>query len=308
MSIEVTATQIVTFKNNMELALQQKTSKLWPYAMPEAGKGKNTELTNLIGAAAGNEATERHGDTKYGNTPHDRRWCPVRPEYYYADLVDTADKLRAGIDLEGAYVQAGAATIARGKDERFLQGFYGTAFTGETGATQVPFPAGNIGAVNIGAAGPTGMNMAKLRWAKRRLMANLVDTDSEELYIALTSVQYDNLLNEVQAVSNDFVSADKKVIESGQLPKLLGFNFIQCEYGNSASFPVAAALTLDGNGYRRVPVWAKSGMSAVTWDENNSYIDRLPGKQQSVQVWAGTTVAASRNQEGKCLQLLCLES
>jgi hypothetical protein len=308
MSINVTATQIVTFRNNMELALQQSTSKLAPYAMQENASGKNFELTNLIGAVAGQEATVRHGDTQYVNTPHDRRWCPKRPEYYYADLVDTEDRLRAGIDLQGAYVKAGAATIARGKDERFLQGFYGTAFTGETGAVQVAFPAGNIGAVTIGAAAATGLNMAKLRWAKRRLMANLVDTDSEELYVALTSVQYDNLMNEVQATSSDFVSADRKVIESGQLPRLLGFNFIQCEYGNTTSFPVAAALTLDGNGYRRVPVWAKSGMAMCMWDSLNANIDRLPGKQQSTQVWAGFTGAAARTQEGKCLQLLCAEA
>jgi hypothetical protein len=308
MSINVTATQIVTFRNNVDLALQQSVSKLWPYAMPEAASGKNFELTNLIGSVAGNEANVRHGDTQYVNTPHDRRWCPKRPEYYYADLVDTEDKLRAGIDLQGAYVKAAAATIARGRDERFLQGFYGTAYTGETGATQVTFPAGNIGAVTIGAAAATGMNMAKLRWARRRLMANLVDLDMEEAYIALTSVQYDNLLNEAQATSTDFVSADRKVIESGKLPKLLGFNFIQCEYGNSASFPNAAALTVDGSGYRRVPVWTASGMAACTWQESNSFIDRLPGKQQSVQVYSGTTIAAARTQEGKCLQLLCLEA
>jgi hypothetical protein len=306
MSFQVTTTQIVTFKNNVELALQQATSKLAQYAMQEAASGKNFELTNLIGAVKGNEATVRHGDTQYVNTPHDRRWLAKKPEYYYADLVDTEDRLRAGIDLQGAYVKAGASTVKRGWDDRWIEGFYGTAYTGETGATAVTFPAGNIGAVDIGAAAPTGLNMAKLRWAKRKLLANLVDTDTEELYIGVTSVQYDNLLNEVQATSNDFVSADRKVIESGELPKLLGFNFIQCEYGNTSSFN-NAALTLDSSSYRRVPVWAKSGMALGTWQEMNTSIDRLPGKQQSVQVYCGTTVAATRTQEGKCLQLLCLE-
>lgn len=307
MSFQVTATQIVTFKNNVELALQQATAKLAPYATQEAASGKLFELTNLIGAVAGNEATERHGDTKYVNTPHDRRWLAKRREYYYADLVDTEDRLKAGIDLQGAYVRAGAATIMRGYDERFLQGFYGTALTGETGTTQVPFPAGNIGAVDIGAAAPTGLNLAKLRWAKRRLIANLVDTDMEECYVGLTSVQYDNLMNEVQVTSKDFTSGERQVIESGKLPPILGFNFILCEYGNAVSFPNAAPLTVDGSGYRRVPVWTKSGMAMGIWDAMNTSIDVLPSKQMSVQVWAGTTVAASRTQEGKCLQLLCAE-
>lgn len=307
MSFLVPVTAVSTFNNNVEMALQQVDSKLAQYAIPYDASGENFEMTNLIGAVAAQEAVVRHGDTQYVNTPHDRRWMPKLPELYYADLVDTADKLSAGIDLQGSYVKAGAATIKRAHDERFLQGFYGTAFTGKTGATQVTFPAGNIGAVDIGAAAPTGLNMAKLRWAKRRLMANLVDTDMDEFYIAITSVQYDNLMNEVQVTSKDFTSAERQVIESGRLPKILGFNFVECEYGNTTSFPRAASLTLDGNSYRRVPVWCKSGMGFGKWQELNATIDRIPGKQNSVQVFAGTTVAAARTQEGKCLQLLCAE-
>ncbi|MFZ4687854.1 MAG: phage capsid protein [Polymorphobacter sp.] len=306
MSFQVTTAQVVEYNNNVELALQQKTAKLAPYAMQMPGKGESCEIVNLIGQVRGNRADVRHGDTRYVSTPHDRRWVAKRPEYYYADLVDTADRLTVGIDLQGAYVQAGAATIKRGWDDEWLFGFYSAALTGKTGTTQVAFPAGNIGAVDLGAAAATGLNMAKIRWAKRRLMANLVDTDMDELYIAVTSVQYDNLMNEVQVISKDFTSADQKVIESGKLPKILGFNFIECEYGNTGSFE-NAGLTLDGSGYRRVPVWTKSGMALATWQMMNNSIDRLPGKQQSVQVWSGTTVAASRTQEGKCLQLLCAE-
>ena len=141
------------------------------------------------------------------------------------------------------------------------------------------------------------------------MVANLVDTEAEELYIALTSKQSDNLLNEVQATSADFIKSNggMTVTQTGRLGMLFGFNFIECEFGNSSSFN-NTALTLDSNSYRRVPVWAKSGMALGTWQGLNISIDRLPQKRNSIQVYAGITVAASRTQEGKCLQILCSES
>lgn len=308
MSVNVTATQIVQFKNNLELSLQQTRPKLWPHLTEESASGRLSELTNLIGPVPGQEIDERHGETKYNNTPHDRRWVAKRKPYTYADLVDSDDKLRAGIDLQGAYVRAGTATINRGYDERFLQGFYGVAQTGETGSTLVSFPAGNIIAANVGAGTATGMNVEKLIVAKQRFMANEVDLDEEELYVALTSVQYGELLRDLRATSRDFVSQQQMtVIESGKLPMLLGFNFIQIEYGNAASFPLAAPLSVDGSGYRRVPVWCKSGMAGGMWEKLFASIDTLPGRNHSTQVYARMDVAAARTQEGKCLQILCAE-
>lgn len=308
MSFAVNATAIQQYNNNVDLALQQKVSKIAPYAMSQDCNGEQAEIVNLIGAAKPNVADTRHGDTKYVNTPHDRRWMAKPDEQYFADLVDTNDRLRAGIDLQGAYVMAAAATIARARDDAFIAGFYGTALTGKTGTTQVTFPAGNIVAATVGAAVNTGMNVAKLRAARAMLVRNLVDIDMEELYVALMSQQTDNLLNEIQATSKDFISQkDYSVTESGKLSRLFGFNIIECEFGNSASFN-NSALTFDTvNSFRKNPFWAKSGMVMGQWGGINSSIDKLPQKQLSVQVFSGITVGASRTQENKCGIINCLE-
>lgn len=309
MSINVTATQIVTYQNNVKLALQQKKTKLANHAMPFAAKGKRCEIDNLIGSVLPTENGTRHGDTQYVDTPHDRRWL-VKPSspFEYADLVDEEDRYRTGIDLQGSYTMACAATMARSADIAFLRGYYGNAYTGEDGGTIVTFPGANVGAVDIGAASATGLNIAKLRWARKRLQKNLVDIEEEELLCAITAEQSDNLLNEWKATSTEFVGSEKAVLKDGKLTKLLGFNFIECEYGSSTSFGSAAALTLDGSGYRRVMAWAKSGMTLGEWGSMQTSIDRLPHKRNSVQVYGRRDLAASRNEEGKCLQILCNEA
>lgn len=309
MSINVTETQIISFQNNMELVLQPTDSLLWPYAMQQPGRGKLVELTNLFGVVNAQEGDVRHGDTQYVNTPHSRRWCPKDKPVYLADLVDTEDQLKAGIDIQGGYVMTFAAGLARKKDERFLKGFYGTARTGETGATSVNFPAGRIIAATTGAAAATGMNIEKVIEANAMMKRGQVDMRKDECYMALTSIQYGQLLRDVRATSKDFISAgDRSVLETGTLPKLLGFNFIEMEYGDATFYPDAAPLTLDGSSHRRVPVWCKRGMAALTWGAAvSSSIDRLPQKRNSVQVYAECDVAAARTQENFCLQIMCAE-
>lgn len=308
MSFQVTTAHISTFRNNMQLALQQKVSKLSPYAMPFDASGKLFELTNLIGQVLPQRNTTRHGQTKYNDTPHARRWLAKTPEYYYAELVDTEDQLVSGIDLKGAYTMAAASTVARARDIAFLEGFYGVNLTGETGGTQTPFAAGNIVAVDVGAGGATGLNIAKLREAQRIFRANFVDLDAEELFMAVTAEQVADLQAQVEVTSQDFNKTDTPVIREGRLTKLMGFNFVEMEFGNAASVGAeVAALTLDGSGYRRVPAWAKSGMAFGTWGTSSS-IDKLPQLQMSVQVWGGIHCAASRTEEGKCVQVLCSEA
>lgn len=307
MSFQVTNAHRVEYSNNMQLALQQKTSKLSRFSLLQNPSGKNYEILNLVGSVLPNEANVRHGDTKFNDTPHTRRWMPKPVELYYAELVDTADRLQVGIDLQGAYTMAGASTVSRARDIRWLQGFYGNNLTGETGTTLTPFAAGNIVPVNEGAGTPTGMNIAKLRAAQKLMRANLVDLEAEECYMALTSEQIDDLQSQIEVISSDFNGTDRPVLRDGQLIKLLGFWFVEMEYGNPASVGEdVAALTLDSNGYRRVPAWCKSGMAYGEWHTHTT-VDRLPQKQNSTMVYAGITCNASRTEEGKCVQVLCSE-
>lgn len=307
MSFQVTTAHISKFTNNMQLALAQTVSKLSPYALQYSASGKLFEMTNLIGSTLPQRNTTRFGQTKYNDTPHARRWLPKTPEYYFAELVDTEDQLVSGIDLQGGYTMSGAGTIGRSRDIAFLEGFYGTNLTGETGGTQTPFAAGNIVPVDVGAGAATGLNIAKLRESQRILRANLVDLDAEECFMAVTAEQVADLQAQVEVTSADFNKSDKPVLRDGKLTKLLGFNFIEMEYANAASVGAdIVALTTESANVRRVPFWARSGMGFGVWGTSAS-IDKLPQLQMAVQVWAGIHCSAARTEEGKCGQVLCSE-
>jgi hypothetical protein len=88
-------------------------------------------------------------------------------------------------------------------------------------------------------------------------------------------------------------------IENGVPDRLLlGWTFVHVELDNHAARARSRALYTDGSGYRLNPFWVKPGVVANFWDRLYTSIDRLPGKRLSTQVYAGTTLAATRTQAG----------
>jgi Phage capsid protein len=57
-------------------------------------------------------------------------------------------------------------------------------------------------------------------------------------------------------------------------------------------------LATDGSGYRKTPFWVKPGVVANYWQRSRTMVDTLPQKLGSVQVFAGTTLSATRTQAG----------
>lgn len=300
MSQQIPASFQSKYNNNVELVLQQtKPMLLEGVSVNYDSSAEKIKITDLIGNTLPNEADERHGDTKYVNTPHDGIWLAKQPELYFADLVDNADKLATGIDIEGGYVKAGAATINRAIDRRILEGIYGNVVSGKDGTVVTPFPAAMIVPVTTGgAAGAQRMNTAKLRAANKLLAQNYVDL-AEQKYIALTAEQMDDLLSEIPVTSADFQKAYGGVVnDMGWITRLLGWNIVPMELANTMLGSVVAS-TVDASGYRKNPFWVKSGIVVNFWQRLRTEIDRLPTKLYSTQVFAGTTLGASRTQTGK---------
>jgi hypothetical protein len=281
------------------LALQQFKSILTDtVTTTDDASADKVKAQDLVGNTAPNEADVRHGDTKYNNPTYDGVWIPQKPELYYADLIDNQDKLATSIELQGTSVQSGAATVERAKDQRILEAFYGNTISGKDGTIVTPFPSAQIVPVTIGgASGPQRMNTAKLRACTKLLLKGYVDAKNTEKYMVLTAEQNDDLLTEVPATNADFQAAFGGVVQDGMLMKLLGWNFVHLELANPLLGQVPV-LSLDPSGYRKTPFWAKQGVIANFWNRLRTSIDPVPTKQLSQQVWAGTTLSATRTQAG----------
>lgn len=289
MSFEVSTAFVQQYTTNVQLLLQQRGSKLREAVTMGSYTGKAAKAVEQIGAVTAQKRTSRHADTPLISTPHDARW--VHPEdWEWADLLDDEDKLRMLIDPTSSYSINGAMSLGRAMDDAIITAALGTALTGENGSTSTAFAT----ATQQVAAGGAGLTIAKLRETKKILMANEVDPRIDQLYFAVTAEQMDDLLGTTEVTSSDYNSV--KALVQGDVNTFLGFNFIQIE-----------RLGVDGSSNRRCIAWAKSGMHLGMWNDINTSIDKRADKSNAMQVLVKATFGATRVEEKKVVEVLCVE-
>jgi hypothetical protein len=298
---DVNTTANYEFKNNLELKLQQKTSVLWDTCEEQECSGSEKEtVKDLLDAGLPQEADERYGDLKRTPVDHDRVWIVKPNELYFNEYVEGADQLGTKIGLEGGYTMAAMAMMHRSWDSRVLEGIFSPMLTGKEGTTYQPFPGGMVVPVTTGgASGAQRMNVAKVRAADVILSEQFNDED-EQRYMALSKVQRDDLLNEVQATSGDYAKAfGIRLDASGKLIGILGFNIVPIQLRNPKLGAFQKGLTVTPQNYTRNPFWVRSGVRKGVWRKLRTSIKDQPSKVDVRSVFAGTTVAATRTQAGK---------
>lgn len=298
MSFAVPTHFVQQYTQNVMMLLQQKGGKLASSVTQQSFTGKGAKAVEQVGLVTPVKNLGRHADTPLISTPADARW--VFPnDYDWADLIDNQDKLRMLIDPLGPYTQNGVNAMRRAQDEEILLAFFASANTGENGTVATAFPAGQQVGVNVGGTN-SNLNVAKLRAARRLLMAAGVDLEAESIYCAITASDHDALLNEIQVASLDFNS--QPVMVDGQVRRFLGINFIPVEFSDTTSYPQASAALVSG-GVRSVPVWVPSGVQLGMWNDVTVSVDKRPDKRNSVQTYITTTVGATRIEEKRVVQI-----
>lgn len=289
MSFEVTTAFVQQYSTNVQLLLQQRGSRLRDCVTVGSYTGKAAKAVEQIGSVTAQQRTSRHADTPLISTPHDARW--VHPtDYEWADMIDDQDKLRMLIDPTSPYAMNGAYALGRAMDSLIIAAALGAALTGENGSTSTPFDTANQQIV----VGATGLTVAKLRTARRILLANEVDVANDPLYIAVTAKQMDNLLGTTEVTSADYNTV--KALVQGNVDTFMGFKFIHTEL-----------LTLDSSSDRRCIAWAKSGLHLGMWNDINTKISERADKSYATQVYVKGTFGATRTEEGKVVEIICDE-
>jgi len=283
------------YASTIELLLQQRGSKLRDTVSFQGIRGaKAATPVEQIGPVAATKRTTRYPPLTPVDTPHARPWV-FPADYDWNDLIDSIDKLRTVVDPQSSYAQNGTYAMGRAQDDELIQSFFGDRKTGEDGATVTTFPASQQVAVNFGAAGSVGLTVAKLREARRLLMAAEVDFEADPLTLGVTAKQHDNLLAEMQVISTDF--NEKPVLVEGMVTRFLGFNFKQTE-----------RLQTNASAFRRCPAYAKSGVCLGMWNDITTDISQrkdLAGLPWQVYVFG--TFGATRKEEKKVVEIICSE-
>lgn len=295
----------------MRLELQQKDSKLAPKATQRDVAGaEKTKIDNIISSHQMRKKTERNGQVVHDTTGWDGIWVAKPDPDYLATLVDGEDKLLTTVDIQGGEVMAHAAAVRRAKDDAFLGGFYGNMITGKQGTTLNAFNAANVVPVDYQGPGVAavvcGMNVAKVRHARRILTRNYVDIE-QELFLVLTGEQVEELSLDAKAANRDFTDIIKPIwsADGKFLTGIAGFTIIEMELGN----PLLANsnLTVDGSGYRKLPFFTADGMVMANWEELFTSVDKLPTQHFSAQVYSRCQQVASRTDNNRCGYILCQE-
>lgn len=294
MSSEITTAHSEAYASNVELLLQQKKSRLRTAVRSNSYTGKSAQPVQQIGSV---ELADwvREGDTPILNTPHDVRWLQPTTKHG-AQLIDKHDFLRTIADFRSPYVETGAAAANRAVDERIITAMFGTSLTGEDKSTPVvwdTWAAANATHL-VDSGGVNGMTVAKLRSAKKALMAAEVDIDNDKLFVVMSAAQHDDLLGETLAASADYNTTP--VLVDGRITAFMGFNFITTEL-----------LPVDSNADRRCAAFAMSGLALGIFGDVTGKVTERDDKSYATQVYTSVTVGATRVEEKKMVEILCDE-
>lgn len=285
MSFQITEAFVQQYNSTVSLVSQQKQSRLEPAVRVETIRGTR-EAFDSIGTVEAQPRGGRHADTPQMDTPHMRRWVTSAP-YNWADLIDKPDRLRMLYDPTSPYVQNAVMAFNRAKDKIIINAAFAPAWTGEHGDIQKAFPTGNIIA-----HGDTGLTIEKLIQARGMLWRNEVD-ESEPLFVAVTSFQLEDMLNNTKVQSADYNTI--KALVRGEINSFMGFTFIRTEQ-----------LEKEGAA-RKCIVWSKPGLLLAKAEDITTKVSERGDKNYSTQVYAEMDLGAVRMEDEKVLQLQCKE-
>jgi hypothetical protein len=282
------------FKATLELALQQRGSRLRPTITNETTSGvKQAAVVDRLEVVNAARVTGQLQTKNWTNAATNRRWVlPVSADL--SQIVDHFDKLRLLNDPTSKNAMAAINAIGRDMDDEIIAAFWRAAATGETGASTTAFDATNqVVAVNFGAAANTGLTVAKLREARRILLSNEADMDNEQAWVIVTSKQADDLLREAQIVSRDY--NDSMVLRDGKLESYLGFKFLRTE-----------RLVVDGSSFRRIPAYVESAMNFTMWEDVQTSVNkRTELRGEPYEVYSMATYGATRTDEKRIVEIKC---
>lgn len=294
MSVNIPTHYAQQFATNVQLLLQQRMSKLRGAVTSGAYVGEQASPVDQIGSVDAQVVNSRFEPMTRIDAPTDRRWV-FPTNYHLPQLLDTFDKLRLLLDPTSAYVVNATAAMGRAIDTEIISGMRGTNKTGKAGGTSTTLPSAQKVDVAFGASANVGLTVAKLREAKKKLMAAEVDIDTDPLFCAMTAEQHDDLLGEIQVTSMDFNT--KPVLVDGKLTSFMGFNFLHCE-----------RLTTVTTSVRAVMAWAKSGVHLGVWNDiQHSLSQRNDLSSEPFQVYTKGVFGATRLEEAKVVEIACAE-
>jgi hypothetical protein len=294
-------TQVYTtqFTANLEMLLQQTTSKLRGRIMEGSHVGKQAVVVNQVSAVQFTAPKGRFAPLGRQDPTFTRRWVVPIDRELDPIMIDTFDKLKTIVNPESEYVSSVAAAAARTWDDTILSALIGTAKTGtDSPSTDEAWSTSYDVADTFGSGASDGLTLTKLIEGNRILRhAHSLEDDYNGAVktLIIGSTQEADLLNQAQVQSAEFFG--KVTVIDGSVSRLYGFDLVVSE-----RLPYASSI-------RSTIGFVKSGGYLGMWKDMNISIDQradLSGRPW--QLYSMMSFGATRTQLGKVVKIKCADT
>lgn len=236
MAFEITTSFVEQYRSTILFLSQQMDTRLRATCQEESVVGRNF-YGERIGANAGQDIEERHGDTPLNPTQYSRRRGTM-VDWDIADLVDKLDQKKLLISPTSTVIRSFFAAANRRIDQHIYDALGGTAAAGQSGGTTINNYdidecrlVDSAGAVvtagsNHSDAGETALTIAKLLTCKQLLDEGDIDP-ARQRYFLLNPYNIAQLLNTTEVKSIDYNTV--KALAQGKIDTFMGFKFIMLQ-------------------------------------------------------------------------------
>lgn len=290
---------VIEFSSAVELALQQMGPKLRPFVTEKTFKGESVSYLDVYDTATASRRTGRKSDNLDAPVNRRRRWMNYQDPIQSGEYISEVDMWRSAMDPTSSLIQAHTQAVGREIDAMILGGLTGEAYEGKRGETTVALPAAQKVGIQTGSGSSpadTGMNVIKLREARKKLMKAHVDLTREEAFCALSADEHDALFDFVEATSADYNgwgAGENPVIRDGKLARLMGFTLV----------PYEDLLTNAAGTIRYSPCWVRSGVTLGIVSDIRARLWNDSSKQQAPVFNIDFVGDCRRGQDGKVVEI-----
>lgn len=295
----ITDAHKLTYSANVQLAIQQKRSKLEDAFTYQTGlSGRMATILELIGATTANVDDGRKSDTPDIDNTIEPVWVLPR-RLTWGKLIEKEDAIKALTDYQSPFVQAGAAAMVRGKDKILSSSIFASRKIGADGVTTQAW-AGDTVTVGIGASATddttaTGMNVRKILRARRLMTQREIDLGYEELFLATNSQGIEELFRDLTYISSDY--RDRKPLDHPERIDILNVTILPPLEGS------IALADFDGTTYTGA-LWAKSGLHWGEFSPLTSDAPLRPDKMNRPHPQMEHWLGATRSEDYKVVKIL----
>ena len=279
------------YQDAIAILAQQMDTRLRPCVMVDTNFRGEQKFYDQYNADSMVEIMTRYADTPVQLPDHRRRM--VTPRYFVSStLEDPVDALQMLIDPKSTYMQAKMFAAARQIDDLIITALGGTAYTGKTGSSSTTLASWESGA-HVVASGSVGMTKTKCIQAKTLLDKD--EVEETDRFMVVRASQLADLLNTTEVTSSDYNVV--KTLVQGELNTWLGFTWVRSE-----------RLASNGSTTYYAYAFQKKGLQLAIQKDIEGRVDERPDKNYAWQVYLRMCMGATRLEEARVCQVLCVET